>query len=183
MPRALLQTGIQMDIDADDYREEGISLSGMEPHVIEMVIVEHPVVHPFTGSVIIVNLLIFIGPSEYQGIEPDIPVEFCVNIAAIGRKGTLLPKWTEARFAAGKGASPFTGMLLFTVTPVDHTEASHAQRSAVFVNGNGVQDGSGPSPSGVEVNKKPDFPFLEESISGIVVMAKGSHLLITYYNQ
>ena len=61
-------------------------------------------------------------------------------------------------------------MLLFTVPPVDHTEPGHAQRGAVLINGDGVRDGIRASPVSVEVNERPDIPFLAEPISGIVVM-------------
>lgn len=76
-----------MDIDADDHSKEGVPLSGMDAHFMKMVIVENPVVHPFAGSAVIVNLLIFVRSSGHRGIEPDIPVGFCVDTAAIGRSG------------------------------------------------------------------------------------------------
>ena len=61
-------------------------------------------------------------------------------------------------------------MLLFTVAPVDHTETGHAQRGAVFINGDGVRDGIRASPVSVEVNERADIPFPAEPISGVVVM-------------
>jgi hypothetical protein len=61
-------------------------------------------------------------------------------------------------------------MLLFTVPPVDHTEPGHAQGCAVFIDGDGVRDGIWAAAVGIKVNKRPDLPFLAESISGIIVM-------------
>lgn len=61
---------------------------------------------------------------------------------------------------------PFAGMLLFTVSPVDHTEAVHAQWGAVSVNGNEIQA----TPVTVQVYERPDLSFLAEPVSGIVVM-------------
>lgn len=61
-------------------------------------------------------------------------------------------------------------MLLFTIPPGDHTEPGHAQGSAVFIDGDGAGDGIRAAAVGIKVNKRPDLPFLAESISGIVVM-------------
>ena len=55
--------------------------------------------------------------------------------------------------AAGERAAPLAGMLLLTVSPVDHTEACHAQRGAVFINGDRVGDGIRAAPVIVEVDK------------------------------
>jgi len=61
-------------------------------------------------------------------------------------------------------------MLLPAVSPVDHTETGHAQRGAVFVNGDSVRYGIRAAPVTVEVNKRTDLPFLAQFVSGIVVM-------------
>ena len=52
-----------MNIDADDHSEERIPLSGMDAHAVQMVIIEHPVIYPFTGSTVVVDLLIFLRAS------------------------------------------------------------------------------------------------------------------------
>ena len=63
-------------------------------------------------------------------------------------------------------------MLLPAIPPVDHAETGHAQGGAVFINGNGVRNGIRLAPFMVEVNKRPDPPFLAEAIRGIVVMRR-----------
>ena len=57
-------------------------------------------------------------------------------------------------------------MLLSAVLPVDHAETGPTQRGADFTNGDGIWA----SPVSVEVNERPDIPFLAEPISGVVVM-------------
>ena len=74
-----------MDVDADDHGEEGITFPGMDAHIMKMVIIEYPVINPFTGSAVVVNFLIFLRTSGDRSIEPDIPFRFCVDTAAIGR--------------------------------------------------------------------------------------------------
>lgn len=84
----------------------------------------------------------------------------------------MIPVCTGVRFAAGERTAPFAGVFLLTVTPVDHTEAGHTQRRAVFINGDGIRNGTEPPPVRVEVNKRADFPFLAKTIGGIVVMCR-----------
>jgi len=74
-----------MDADTDNHSEEGIVFSGVDPHIMKMVIIKHPVIYPFAGNTVIVNLFVFICTSGHRGTKPDVPVRFCVNTAAIGR--------------------------------------------------------------------------------------------------
>lgn len=165
-----LQTGIQMDIDADDHSEEGIAFSGMYAHIVKVVIVKNPVIYPFAGSTVVINQLVFFRTPGNWSIEADIPVWLCVDTAAIGRWGTLLFALTGVGFAAGKRTAPFTGMFLFTVAPVDHSVTGHTQRSAIRINRDRSGNGIGPATVCVEVDERADAPFFAKSVSGIVVM-------------
>ena len=159
-----------MDADADNHSEERIPLFGVYAHIMKMIIIQDPVIHPLTGSAVIVNFLVFCGSSWNGSVKADVPVRFCVDTAAIRRGRAFFLTGTGMHFAAGQWAAPFTGMLLFTVSPVDHTQAGHAKGRAVRVNGDGVRDGIRAAPVSVEVNERADVPFLAEAISGIVVM-------------
>ena len=159
-----------MDADADNHSEEGISLPCVDAHIMKMVVIQHPVVHPFTGSAVIVDFLIFLRSPGDRDVETDVPVGFCVDTAAVRRGRTFFLTGAGTHFATGEGTAPFAGMLLFTVPPVDHTEPGHAQGCAVFIDGDGVRDGIRAAAVGIKVNKRPDLPFLAESISGIIVM-------------
>lgn len=159
-----------MDVDADDHGEKGVMYSGVDAHIMKMVIIEYPVIYPFTGSTVLINLFVFLCAARDRWIKPDVPFRFGVNAPAVSGGRAFLPAWAGIHFAAGKGAAPFTGMFLPAVSPVDHAGSCHAQGSAVCVNGNGVRDGIRPSPVGVEVNKRADPPFPTEAVSGIVVM-------------
>lgn len=159
-----------MDIDADDHSKERIPLFGMDAHVVQMVVVKNPVIDPFAGSPVVVNLLICLSASGHRGIEPDVPVRLCVDTSSIGRRRTFLLAGAGFGFPAGKGTAPFAGMLLFTIAPVDHTQACHAKGSAVTVNGNRIRDGRRPAAVFIEVDEVSDLPLLAEPIGRIVVM-------------
>ncbi len=116
-----------MDIDADNHGEEGVSFSDMDAHILQMVIIEHPVIDPFAGGAVIVDFLILFCSPWDRGIEAKVPVRLGVDAAAIGRRGAFLLTGAGVSLAAGQRTAPFTGMLLFTVSPVDHPQASHAQ--------------------------------------------------------
>lgn len=167
---ALFYPRIQMNVDADDHGKEGIAFSGVDAHLVEMVIIEHTVVHPFAGSSVIVDSLVFLCAPWNGSVKPDVPVGFGVDAAAIRRRGAFRPAWAGVRFAADKRAAPFTGMLLFAVSPVDHTEPGPTQRCAVPVDPDGVRDRVRPSPVGVEINEGADAPFLAKAVSSVVVM-------------
>ena len=161
-----------MDVDADDHGEERIPFSGMDSHIMKMVIIQDPVVYPFAGSPIIVDLLIFIRASRNGSIKTDIPFRLRVDAAAISRGRTLFFTRARADFTTGKGTAPFTGMLLFTVPPVDHAVTGHTQGRAILINQEGAWNGSWSSAVRVQVDERPDIPFLAEAISSIIVMCR-----------
>ena len=143
---------------------------------MQMVIIEYPVVYPFVRSAVTVGLLIFLRSPRDRGIESDVPVRLGVDTAVIGGGGTCFPAGAGSYFTAGKGTAPFTGMLLFTVPPVDHTVNGHTQGSTIFVNGDGLRDGFGPAAVHIKVNKRTDIPFLAEHVER---MSKIKDLLVT----
>lgn len=68
----LFQPGIQMYIDADNHGKEGIPLSGVDPHIIKMVIVEYPVIYPFAGSTSrFLYIPLYILAQGYKGGYPN----------------------------------------------------------------------------------------------------------------
>ena len=73
-----------MDVDTDNHSKERIPLSGVDTHTVQVVIIEYPVIHPLAGGTVIINFFIFFRSPWNRGIEPDIPVRFCVDTAAIG---------------------------------------------------------------------------------------------------
>ena len=115
-----------MDVDADDHGEKRIPFSGMDSHIMEMVVIQNPVVYPFAGSPVVVNLWLFIRSSRDGWIKADITLRLRVDSSAISRRRTFFFTWTGIHLATGKRAAPFPGMFLFDVSPVDHAVASHA---------------------------------------------------------
>lgn len=77
-------------MDADNHDEERIAFHDMDSHIMKMVIIYHPVIYPFAGSVVFVNSLLFLGFSWDRSIETDMSVWFCVDAAAIGGWGAFL---------------------------------------------------------------------------------------------
>lgn len=159
-----------MDVDTDDHGEEGITFSGVDAHIMKMVVIEYPVINPFAGSTVIVNHLIFLCSPGDRSIESDIPVGFCVDTASIGRLGTFFFTSAGIHSAAGERAAPFAGMLLPAIPPVDHAVTSHAQRSAVYINRDGIRNGIRPAAVVIQINERPYLPFLAKAVGSIVVI-------------
>ncbi len=159
-----------MNADADDHGEKGVTFSGVDAHIMKMVIIEYPVIDPFAGSAVIINLFIFLRAAWNRRIKPDVPFRFGVDASAVSRGRAFRLAGAGIFFATGKGAAPFTGMFLPAVSPVGHTETGHAQRGAVSVNGDGAGDGIRASPVIIEVDKGAYLPVLAQPVSSIVVM-------------
>lgn len=68
-------------------------------------------------------------------VMPDVPVKFCVDAAAIRRVRIFVHTRTGFDFTASKRVSPFARMHLPSVSPVDHTQSSYTQGSAIRING------------------------------------------------
>lgn len=98
-----------MDVDADDHGEKRIPFSGMDSHIMEMVVIQNPVVYPFAGSPVVVNLLVFIRAPRDGGIKADIPFRLRVDASAISRRRTFFFTWTGIHLATGKKGSAISG--------------------------------------------------------------------------
>lgn len=61
-------------------------------------------------------------------------------------------------------------MFLLPIPLVDHTQASHAQGSAVFANRDEIRDGIMDTTIIIQVNGGADVPFPAKPIGGIVVV-------------
>lgn len=72
-----------MEADADNHSEEGIPLFGVYAHIMKIIIIQDPVIHPLTESAVIVNFLVFCHSSWNRSVKADVPVWFCVDTAAI----------------------------------------------------------------------------------------------------
>ena len=62
-----------MNIDSCDHCKERITLSGMYPHIMQMVVIEYPVVDSFGSSTVIIDCFIFFRAPGNGCIESDIP--------------------------------------------------------------------------------------------------------------
>lgn len=134
------------------------------------IMVQDTVIDPFCTGTVVIGRFPFRGPPWDGGIKPDIPTGLGVNGPSISGAGTRAV--TGGDPADGKWAAPFGRMFAFVISPADHAVPSVAQRGTVCVNGNGIRYGSRPAPVGIQVDKRSDLPFLQEFISGIVVIGR-----------
>ncbi len=74
---------------------------------MQMVVIQNSIIYSFVGSLVVINILIFLGASGDREIEPDVSVGFRINIVAIGRWGTFFLAGVEVGFMAGKNASVY----------------------------------------------------------------------------
>lgn len=160
-----------MDVDAGNHCEEGVTFSGMDSHAMQMVVIQYPVVDPFTACPVIVDFPIFFRAPGNRSVKPGVPSGFRIDTSAIGRRGTGFLAGTFGLFSTGDRAAPFAAALSGAVSPVDHAEASLADGSTIVLNTDGIRDGFRPSALGIEVNERPDSPAFAKVVRGIVVMS------------
>ena len=123
-----------MNIDPCDHGKERIPLSGMYSHIMQMVVIEYPVVDPFESSTVVIDLFVFFRTSRNRGVEPDIPGRFGVDAPSVRGIRAAFAGRTFFLLAAGCRAAPFTAAASGTESPVDHAESSSAQRSPIIIN-------------------------------------------------
>lgn len=58
------------------------------------------------------------------------------------------------------------------ISPTDHAVPGTADGGTIFINTDGIRNGSRPASLGIQVNKRTDAPFLEEFISRIIIIGR-----------
>ena len=159
-----------MDVDAGDHGEKRIPFPAVDPHIMQMIVIQNTVIYPLrTGAAVVDPPVLFRTPGN-GGIEPHIPGGLRIDAAPIGRRGAGFIEGTALYFLTGSGTAPFTSAAPGTETVVDHAQASLAEGGAVRVDGNGIGNGLWPAPVVIEVNKRLDIPAGAELVSRIIVM-------------
>lgn len=139
---------------------------------MQMIIVQDPVVYPFAGCPVVINLFIFFCAACNRRIKTDIPGWFCINAASIRGRRAGVFTGTAAFFATGNRTAPFAAAASGTEAPVDHPVTGLTERSAIRIDGNGIRYGCRPAALGVQVDKRTDLPGFAQMIGGIIVMCR-----------
>ena len=161
-----------MNIDPCDHGKERIPLSGMYSHIMQMVVIEYPVVDPFGSSTVVIDPFVFFRTSRNRGVEPDIPGRFGVDAPSVRGIRAAFAGRTFFLLAAGCRAAPFTAAASGTESPVDHAESGLTDGCTIGINADMAGNCLGSSTIGIEVNKRADIPCLAEIIGGIVIMCR-----------
>ena len=121
-----------MNVDPGDYGKEGISFSGMYPHIIQRGVVEYPV--SLGRSTIVIDCLVFFCASGNGRIESDITGGFGVDAVPIRGLGTINTGRATSLFASGNRATLFTAAATRTESPVKHAESDLTDGCTTGVN-------------------------------------------------
>ena len=116
-----------MDVDAGDHGEKRIPFPAVDPHIMQMIVIQNTVIYPLrTGAAVVDPPVLFRTPGN-GGIEPHIPGGLRIDAAPIGRRGAGFIEGTALYFLTGSGTAPFTSAAPGTETVVDHAQASLAE--------------------------------------------------------
>ena len=83
-------SGIQMDADTDQHRPKREMIFSPDLQMLQAVIIENPVIYPFTGSTIAVGFFVKIGISGDTAMETQLGMVFDINSPAITAPGAIL---------------------------------------------------------------------------------------------
>ena len=161
-----------MNIDPCDHGKERIPLSGMYSHIMQMVVIEYPVINPFGSSTIVIDLFVLFRTPCNRCVESDIPGGFGVDTPSVRGIRAALAGITFFLFATGNGAAPFAAAASGAESPVDHAESGLTDGCTIGINADMAGNCLGSSTIGIEVNKRADIPCLAEIIGGIVIMCR-----------
>lgn len=143
-----------MDADADYGGKERVVLLPVYPHAVEPIVIENPVVDPFSGCALVIDFLISLCAAGNICIQADIPVRSCFDDPSVFSRGTGTAAFCCMFFTERTAPHEISGAFIISVW--EHGEPGTAQGSAVAVDPDGVRDGLWPSAFVVEVNKSTD---------------------------
>lgn len=124
-----------MNVDACNHGKKRITFFAMDSHIMQMIIVENPIVNPFLTCTVIVYLFVLFCTARNRCIESDIPVRFSINTTPVGRGGAVGFARTAALPATGNRTAPFQTTAVCTFTPIDHTISSLTKWCTICING------------------------------------------------
>ena len=73
-----------MNICTDQPQVERIPLFRVDLHIVQVIIIQDPVIDPFVGCPVFIDAFVFICSPRDGSIKADVPVRLCINTAAIG---------------------------------------------------------------------------------------------------
>lgn len=115
-----LEACIQMDVDTGNHSEEWIAFFTVDLHIMQMIVIEDPIIYPLWTCAVIVDLFIFLCAAGHRGIKADIPIRFGIDTSAVRRGGTGILAGTAVHFPAGWWTTPFTAASVGVISPIDH---------------------------------------------------------------
>ncbi len=156
-----------MDADSDHGGHEGIMLFRMDHHTMQAVVIEYPVIDPFRCRALIIDFFVGIRAARYFRIKSDIPFGSGLYDTSIFGRNTAVPAFRAVVYPEGTAPHEVTSGLIIAVG--NHAQLLLAEWRTVLINSDCIRYRFRPSAFIVKVNKSPDLPVFQETVSGIVV--------------
>lgn len=104
-----------MDADVNHGDKKRIVFFPMYHHTVEPIVIKDPVVDPFGGRALSIDLFIGIGAAGDIGIQADIPVRSCFDNPSIFGRGTGRFTFCCMFFTERAAPHEITGTFIITV--------------------------------------------------------------------
>ena len=75
-----------MDADSDDHRPEREMVDAVYLQMLEAIVIQEPVVYPFTSGTVFVDILEQVGIPWYGGMKAEVSMLFDIYRPAIGAR-------------------------------------------------------------------------------------------------
>lgn len=156
-----------MDADAYHCGHERVVLFCVDHHTVQTIIIEYPVVDPFSCSALVIDFFIGIRAARDIRVQTDIPFRPGFYDPAIFRRCAAVFTFRTVVFA--KRAPPHEIAAGFVIAVGDHAEFFLAEGCPIPVDRYRIRDRLRPPAFIVEVNERPDPAVFQEPVGWVVV--------------
>ena len=163
-----------MDADTGQHGEEG------KPHIRtaliigEIIVVENPVVHAFTGGPVLINTFILSRAAGNGRIETDIVLRLDIAASAIWRGRAVSPAGTgiEVLMGSSQRAPEFDPAAAVIHTIANHAFSCKADRSTICIPQVTIFIESRFATVSIEINERIQMPMPAKTVCRIVIVSR-----------
>ena len=156
-----------MDADANHSGHERVMLFCMDHHAVQAIIIQDPVVDPLRCRPLVINPFISFCPAWDLCVQADIPFRPGLDDPAVFRRSTAV--FTFCTMVFPERAPPHEVAAGLVIAVWDHAFLLLTDGGSVPVNGYGIRNRLRSPALIVQVDKRPDVPAFQETVSRVIV--------------
>lgn len=172
MQPASFISGIQMYAYANEHGPEGKMILSPYHQLLKKIVIQNPVIDPFTGSTFTVNIFVLLGIPGDTRVETQVSEVLYVDSAPISARGAGFSIRAGVDASALKWAAVFVSILDGIVPPGNHLMPRPAERMPQFVKSNVRRCVFRRLCASIDINESIDIPVLQQLVGRKIVMSR-----------